>query len=111
MACGGCRGDRVVVNQQPVEQTAPIMEQDGSIVFPEGTDVLQIEGYSVDPNNPRRLVPHEDSACFYKITGIMLTRDGSYKPHSVCRHSECEHRTKPVTPDICKGCPFRSKKG
>jgi hypothetical protein len=38
-----------------------------------------------------------------------MQRNGTYKPHHVCRHSKCEHNTKPVTTDICSSCPLRQQ--
>ncbi|MHA2066023.1 MAG: hypothetical protein ACXABY_16750 [Candidatus Thorarchaeota archaeon] len=110
MACGGCRQGSVRVEADLTSKN-PTLETDGSIMFPEGDAVPVVEGYTVDENDPQRLVPDDDCACFYKITGIMLQRNGEYSPHHVCRHPECEHKTKTVTPDICKGCPFRTQEG
>lgn len=106
MGCTGCN-KRVNVTLSKQVMTSPMLESDGSIVFPEGQEVPVVEGYTPHPSDPQKLVPLEDGACDWKITGIMLQKDGSYKPHHVCRNSKCEHKTKPVTPSICQGCPFR----
>jgi hypothetical protein len=111
MGCGGCRQGVTVNLDKYAKIKAPAMDSDGSIVFPEGEAVLNIEGYTPDVENPQRLIPDVDSACSSKITGIMLQKDGSYKPIHVCRESKCEHSSKPVTPSICQGCPFRKVDG
>ena len=107
MGCGGCRQGVTINLDKHAKVTAPIMDNDGSIVFPEGEEVPVIEGYTLDAENPQRLIPAVDNACVWKITGIMLQKDGSYKPLHVCRQSKCEHSSKPVAPSICQGCPFR----
>ena len=107
MGCGGCRGSFSFKAPDKESLVAPVMDSDGSILFPKDYTVPVIEGYHLDEENEQRLIPDDDCHCAWKITGIMLQKDGSYRPHHVCRHSKCEHRSKPVTPDVCKGCPLR----
>jgi len=107
MGCGGCQGGKVRIDLPPV--TSPVMNQEGAIEYPEGHDIPEIQGYHADPENDRVLIPDDGVGCDYRIAGILMQRDGSYKPHFVCRHTQCEHKSKPVTMDICKGCPFRNK--
>lgn len=108
MSCGGC-GSRIRIKvDKPEMLKSPVIDQDGVIVFPQDQEEIPvIDGYTVDEENPLRLIPNEDAHCVWKITGIMLQKSGSYRPHHVCRNSKCEHRSKPVTPDICKACPLR----
>lgn len=109
MGCGGCREQNAKQFQvpKPVLKT-PKLYSDGSIEFPEDQPDPKIEGYEPSPDNPQILVPKEPVDCPYRVTGIMLQKDGTYRPHHVCRHSKCEHKGKQVNFDICKGCPFRN---
>lgn len=109
MGCGGCREGITVQVENAETLQAPVLEPDGSIRYPESQEVPEIEGYTLDEEDDHRLIPDEKCHCVWKITGIMLQKKGGYKPHHVCRHSECEHRSKPVTPEICKACPFRQE--
>lgn len=89
------------------KQTAPIMEKDNSILFPEDVEVWNVEGYEPDPDDKRRLICKQEP-CSQRLTGIMLDQDGSYKPYMVCGHSRCPHSSNPVTFQICKECTFRT---
>lgn len=109
MACGGCRGPVKVQTDRAETIKAPTMDPDGSMRFPRDKPVPVVEGYHPDPEDQHHLIPDEDANCLYKITGILLQKDGSYQPHHVCRKSDCEHYTKAVTPDICKACPLREQ--
>ncbi len=106
MGCLGCGGRPQRINLPELPITTPQLRADGSIVYPDGEAPDTIQGYSVDPEDPQRLIP-DGVGCSWRITGIMLDADGTYKPHHVCRNSECEHSTKPVTFDICGECEFR----
>ena len=108
MACGSCRGRTQTVKiKRPI--TMPQMRNDGSIEYPEGHEIPVIEGYVRDEENPNLMVPEGNVSCEYKITGIGLQKDGSYKPMSSCRNSLCEHSGMEVTHTICSGCPLRSE--
>lgn len=104
MGCGFCRkpnGRNIPV----LESKAPTLHPDGSIEF-KMEPVPEIEGYTRDAANPMVLVP-KVIPCVYRMTGIMLQKHGTYKPHHVCRESKCPHRSKEVTLTICENCPFR----
>ena len=88
-------------------QTTPILENDDSIIFPEGAEVFEVEGYEPDPDDDRRLICTEEP-CTLRVTGIMLDQDDTYKPYMVCGHSKCPHSSNPVTFKVCKECPFRT---
>lgn len=106
MGCGSCRkqNGRNVPAPQMVSK-APTLHPDGCIEF-KMEPVPEVEGYTRDADNPMVLVP-KAVPCVFRMTGIMLQRNGVYKPHHVCRESKCEHRSKEVTLEICAGCPFR----
>lgn len=109
MACGGCK-QGISVNIEKAEVLkAPVMNPDGSIQYPEDQEVPVIEGYTLDEDDDHRLIPDVACGCVYKITGILMQKDGTFKPHHVCRHSQCEHNMKPVTFDICESCPLRQQ--
>ena len=108
MAC--CGGKKYVVKMPQVPEpkiTVPQLQADGSIKFPEGVEILQIDGYTPCEDNPRLLKPN-GPGCSFRITGVMLNKNGTYTPYHVCRHQKCEHRSKQVTFKICGGCPFRA---
>ena len=107
MGCGRCRQQTKIKVSAAAILKAPVMQSDGVIQFPEGQTAPLVAGYTSDEGDKSRLIPDEDCACVWKITGIMLQKGGTYKPHHVCRQSKCEHRSKPVTADICKACPLR----
>jgi hypothetical protein len=107
MGCGSCRTGKVIRLDKMPPVKAPTMDSDGSMVFPEGQELPVIDGYKPVADDPQRLSPREENGCRWKITGIMMQRDGSYKPLHVCRNSECEHKQKPVEPSVCVACPFR----
>jgi len=107
MGCGGCRKGITINLDKQAKITAPIMDSDGSIVYPEGEVPPEIEGYKPTKDDPQRLSPREESACVWKITGIMMQRDGTYKPLHVCRSQECKHKSKPVSSGVCQACPHR----
>lgn len=102
MSC--CNSSKVPV--PPVPPKTPQIEIDGAVVFPEEAEIVDIEGYEVDPEDERRFIP-TGPACSKRMTGIMLQKDGTFAPHHVCMHQQCEHKSKPVTFKICEGCPFR----
>jgi hypothetical protein len=110
MPCGGCNQKGVNIQIHTAEELqAPVTNKDGSIQYPKGHDVPEINGYTKDPEDEYRLIPQEDCACIWKITGILLQQDGTYEPHHICFNNECEHTSKPVTFDICKNCTFREQ--
>lgn len=109
MGCGGCRKGITVQVDTAESLKAPVLKPDGSIQFPKDQEVPNIEGYKVSSSDDHRLIPDEACACIWKITGIMLQKNGGYKPHHVCRHSKCEYRSKEVNFDICKACPLREE--
>ena len=84
----------------------PSLEHDNSIIFPEGVKMVELEGYEVDPDNDRRLIPTEP-ICLQRMTGVMLKRDGTFKPHHICMHDRCEYKSLPVSFSICRTCPLR----
>lgn len=106
MSCGGCRGGspHIVPVPPAALKTPQYQPMDGSITFPEGIDMMDIEGYEVDPEDERRLLSIMPP-CMFRITGVMLQKDSTFKPHHVC-NGKCEHKGKPVTLEICKGCPL-----
>lgn len=103
---GCCNRNTNKVSIPPLPPNTPIIESDGSVVFPEDVEIMNIQGYEVDPEDDRRLIPI-GAGCSKRMTGIMLQRDGTFAPHHVCMHNQCEHKSKPVTFDICEGCPLR----
>lgn len=111
MGCGSCRNEGGPIHRVHISEAALKTPRyhpgDGSITFPEGTPMVDIDGYGVDEDDHRRLVSHMPE-CQYRITGIMLQKDSTFKPHHVCT-GPCEHRTKPVTYAICSGCPLSHK--
>lgn len=107
MACGGCGHNKTRIELTDNKYKVPVVNRNGSIVFPEGMEIPEIEGYELDSDNDRKLVPIIDVPCMWKITGIMLTKAGTYTLHTACNHNKCEHRGKPVNLDICKACPLR----
>lgn len=103
MGCGGCRmGNTVKVIVKPTDD--PTMHPDGKMEFPNKAPT--VEGYKVHPKNDKILIP-DGVNCQHRITGIMLQKDGSYRPYHVCKHSQCEHRHNEVTYSICEACPLR----
>jgi hypothetical protein len=102
MGCGGCGQNSYRVPVK-VETNVPEILPDGSIEFKE-EPVPDLEGYEL--SGPMTLKP-TGVTCTYRVTGIMLQRDGSYAPLHVCRHNKCEYKNKPVTDSICQGCPLR----
>lgn len=106
MGCSNCdRQVSINVSQNPIK--APTMNADGSITYPDGDTLPIIDGYREDPDNDRNLLPVEGNGCAWRITGIMLRKDGTYQPHHVCRNSKCAYKAKPVTFPICHTCPYR----
>ena len=105
MACGACRKGRSV--KPPTDQKAApeYSQEDGSITFPEGTEVMQIEGYDTDPENPRRLVSLYPG-CDYRIAGVMLKKDGTYGATHMCI-GDCPSKNQMVTPEACNACPLK----
>lgn len=110
MGCGGCRNQVVVQTESAtpkrVQETPEYHPEDGSITFPEGSELFEIQGYEVDEDDERRLISNMP-ICTYRMTGIMLQKDGKFRPHHICT-GNCEHKSKPVTHDICLECPIRS---
>lgn len=107
--CGGCRQGVTINYDDRAELKAPMMDDDGNMIFPEGADVPVIEGFKPCEDNPGKLVPESDTACMWKMTGIMLQKDGSYKPLFVCQNKECSENSQQVTPATCAACPLRQK--
>lgn len=107
MGCGSCRQGVNNITADIIK--APIMNPDGSITFPSKGKVPLIEGYTANPENEFNLIPDNNCVCIHKMTGIMLQRNGIYKPHHVCMCSKCPHKSKAVTTDICKACSFRQE--
>jgi len=106
MSCGGCRdgGVHAVPLPPAAFKTPQYQPADGSITFPEGVEMLEIDGYEVDPDDDRRLVT-KMPPCMHRITGVMLQKSGTYAPHHVCT-GPCPHKSKPVTFQICTDCPI-----
>ena len=105
MAC--CGGKKYVVKMPQVPEpkiTVPQLQADGSIKFPGPAPV--VEGYAQCPEDETVVRPKGEH-CLYRITGIMLQRDGIYRPYHACRQSQCPHRGKEVNFTICQTCPFR----
>jgi hypothetical protein len=106
MGCGGCRQN----NSKVTAQLKP--EQDQPLVYPDGTihyahEAPEIPGYKRDPNDPTKLKPAVDAPCGYRISGIMLDKDGTFTMNHVCNHSECPLRWKRVTLEDCADCDHR----
>lgn len=101
MVCGGCGTTKITLTK-PI--STPILHSDGVIEFPKDQELPVINGYEPDG---QKLIPKDGVECVWRITGIMLQKDGTYKPHHVCRHSKCEYRSQPVDFDICKKCNWR----
>ncbi len=107
MGCGACRNNVTVrIDKKTIPKT-PSMDVEGAIVYPEGESLPVIQGYQVDPENTQRLLPLIDADCEKRITGIMMTKDGSFEPHHVCRNSDSEHKSQRVTLRDCSTCPVR----
>lgn len=106
MACGGC-GGRLPAVKVDVKIEAPQILNDGTVQFPEGPAPV-VEGYTMDPDDDTVLVP-SGQHCDMRITGILLQRDGTYKPFHVCRHPQCDKRSEEVSFDVCDACPYRSQ--
>lgn len=108
MSCGGCRGFKTIGSNSliPVPaKTAPVYNpEDSSIDFPGGITPMNIDGYSVDPENPQHLVC-EMPACGQRMTGVMLQQDGTYQPFHHCL-GNCEHKGTQVDLAKCSGCPL-----
>lgn len=108
MSCGGCRGFKSIGSnsQAPVpSKTAPTYNpEDSSIIFPEGMTPMDIDGYSVDPEDSQRLVS-EMPTCGVRMTGVMLQQDGTYLPHHHCLGA-CEHKGSQVDLAKCNACPL-----
>lgn len=107
MSCGGCGGNvhQVTARLEP-DPDAPLMFPDGTVLF--YSEAPEVDGYTKDPEDPRKLIPNKPVACGYRISGILLNRDGSYTPTHICRHSDCEHLYKEITFDICSECPLKT---
>lgn len=108
MGCCNSTRPKKVIEVPQIPSNIPRLNGDGTIEFPEGVEILQIDGYTPCEDNYRLLKP-DGPGCSYRITGVMLNKNGTYTPYHVCRHQKCEHRSKQVTFKICEGCPFRSK--
>ena len=107
MGCGGCRQGVTIQISDPNVIKAPVMNSDGSIQYPKNQKVPVIQGYEQDPKDYSRLITQNSCGCTWRITGLLLNKEGTHLPHHVCRHSKCEHRSKPVTMDICQTCPLK----
>lgn len=107
MGCGGCRRQISIKLSAAKKLRAPVIQSEGVIQFPEGQTAPLVDGYTLDEDDNSRLIPDENCACDWKITAVMLQKVGGYTPNHVCRHSKCEHRSKKVTADICRECPYR----
>ena len=110
MGCGGCRSQ---VTTQKINiptrasKTPEFHPEDSSITFPEGVELFEVDGYTVDEEDPRRLNCNMP-ICQTRMAGFMLQKDGRFRPHFVCL-GDCEHKSTPVTFDICSVCPVRSE--
>ena len=112
MGCGGCRFQVTPqkINMPTGAAKAPEFHPaDSSITFPEGVELFEVDGYEVDEDDPRRLIC-KMPICQTRMAGFMLQKDGTYMPHFVCM-GDCEHKSTPVTFDICSACPVRSEGG
>ncbi len=109
MGCGGCGRNQIPTQYENYvtndSNRSPKLHPDGVIEFFK-EPIPVIEGYDTDPYEPMKLIP-KGSGCAYRITGILMQKNGTHIPHHVCRHSKCEHKGKPVTFDICDSCPLR----
>jgi len=106
MACGGCGSPSKIPVKTVIKTNMPTLHGDGSIEFLEGQTILKIQGYEPDQDNERILKPN-GVGCSYRLTGIMLDRDGTYKPMHICKNGECNYRGDQVSFDICKECKYR----
>lgn len=104
MGCLGCLKN--TTKPKPIP-TAPVLDEEGGITYPNGTRGMGV-GYSVDPDNEQRIVPDEDTKCTERISSVILTKTGVYIPFHVCRHTECELRSQEVNLSICRECRFRT---
>ena len=125
MGCGGCRFQippqrhreakgvskmpQGADNPERISVAPEFHPEDSSITFPEGVELFEVEGYSVDEDDARRLICNMP-ICQTRMAGFMMQKDGTYQPHFVCM-GDCEHKSTPVTFDICSACPVRSEGG
>ena len=109
MGCGGCRfqlDPQKIDTPKEASKTPEFHPEDSSITFPEGVELFEVEGYEIDDDDPRRLICNMP-ICQTRMAGFMLQKDGKFRPHFICT-GDCEHKSTPVTYDICLECPVRS---
>lgn len=107
MGCGGCNGknvDKVTASLKPVEGQ-PLVYTDGTIHY--ASRAPEIEGYTRDPEDETKLKPAVQAPCGFRVSGIMLQKDGTFTMNHVCNHSACPLRWKRVTLNDCAECEHR----
>jgi hypothetical protein len=82
----------------------PIGHDDGSLEFPLGTPP-DLYGYIRDSENSRRFHPAWPE-CIHRIYGVFI-HDRQLKVAGQCHNPAAEQFGRPVTTDLCQGCPVR----